>query len=65
MVQPQAEAAAAMETAIPASALSDNVDEEPDDNDVVLGRGKRYQYHPGNLFFQSTYAGEVLRVHQM
>jgi hypothetical protein len=54
MVEPPR--AVAMETAIPVAASSESeTDEEPDDNDVVLGRGKRYQYHPGNLVFQGTY----------
>jgi hypothetical protein len=27
---------------------------QPHRNDVILGRGKRYQYHFGNLFFEGT-----------
>jgi hypothetical protein len=67
MVQPQAAAmeTAAMETAIPVTTFSEAADEEPDDNDVVLGRGKRYQYHPGNLFFQSSFYRGFARAPKM
>jgi hypothetical protein len=73
MVEPSpqvaAAAAAAMETTanVPVAAFSEDnateeLSEEPDDTDVVLGRGKRYQYHPGNLFFHGTNFLDGVRV---
>jgi hypothetical protein len=31
-----------------------------DERDVLLGRGKRYSYHPGNVLFCGTIARSVL-----
>jgi hypothetical protein len=36
--------------------VSLSIVEQPERNDVVLGRGKRYQNHPGNVFFDGTKA---------
>jgi hypothetical protein len=36
--------------------VSLSIVEQPERNDVVLGRGKRYQSHPGNVFFDGTKA---------
>jgi hypothetical protein len=36
---------------------------QPNDRDVVLGRGKRYQHHPGNVFFEGMSKDTALDIH--